>query len=238
MNQNRAIILVVAVIALVALGYGAYLYFGKGNATPGNPALSSFERDLLEPGPLGDMSLGNPDAPVTIINYASLTCGHCASFENNTLPSLKENYIDTGKVYYILRDFPFDPIATAGFMLAHCAGPERYFGFVGVLFRQQAQWAFTETPMENLKTIARQGGISNEAFDVCMKDQAIFDHVKEVAQRGAKTFQVKSTPTIFINGERVEGALSWREFEPLVQKALEGRSIEEGSIGGTSTPAE
>lgn len=239
MNQNRAVIIGVAAVVVLALAYGAYLFFGpSGEAGPGRMANNSaFEQELLVAGPLGDMSLGDPDAPVTVIDYASLTCSHCADFEINTLPQLKEKYIETGKVHYILRDFPFDPIATAAFMLAHCAGPERYFGFVGVLFRQQTQWAFTQTPMEDLKALARQGGISEERFDACMKDQKIFDHVKEVALRGAKTFGVRSTPTFFINGEKVEGALPWRDFEPLIEKALAGQRISDTPASGTSTPA-
>ena len=240
MNQNRALLAGAAALILV-LAIGGYFLFGtsNGNGAGGSVDRSAFERELMVPGPLGDMTMGDPDAPVTVIDYASLTCAHCASFEVNTMPLLKEHYIETGKVYYILRDFPFDPIATAAFMLSHCAGPERYFGFVGVLFRQQQNWAFTQTPMEDLKTLARQGGFSDESFDACMKDQKIFDHVKEVALRGAKTFNVRSTPTFFINGEKVEGALPWSEFEPLIQKALAGQDITSAAPpAGPSTPAE
>lgn len=240
MNQNRAI-LAGAVALILVLAIGGYYLFGasNGSGAGGSVERSDFEQELMVPGPLGDMSMGDPNAPVTIIDYASLTCAHCASFEVNTMPLLKENYIETGKVYYILRDFPFDPIATAAFMLAHCAGPERYFGFVGVLFRQQSRWAFTQTPMDDLKALARQGGFSDESFDACMKDQKIFDHVKEVALRGAKTFNVRSTPTFFINGEKVEGALPWSEFEPLIQKALAGQDItSSGPAPGLSTPVE
>jgi|TARA_B100000614_G_scaffold257042_2_gene276651 protein-disulfide isomerase len=238
-NQNKALIVGAAAIVVLVLAYLGYLFFGAGNGNSepvaGTPD-TAFEKELLVPGPLGDMTKGDPMAPVTIVEYASLTCNHCADFGVNTLPKLEEQYIETGKVYYILRDFPFDPIATAAFMLAHCAGPERYFGFVDVLFAQQAQWAFTQTPMEDLKAIARQGGFSEERFDQCMKDERIFNHVKDVATRGAKTFGVRSTPTFFINGEKVEGALPWNEFEPLIEKALEGQTITPGSAG-EATPA-
>lgn len=240
MNQNRAI-LAGAVAVVLVLAIGGYFMFGasNGNGAGGNVDRSAFEQELLVPGPRGDMTMGDPDAPVTVIDYASLTCAHCASFEINTMPLLKEHYIETGKVYYILRDFPFDPIATAAFMLAHCAGPERYFGFVGVLFRQQQRWAFTQTPMEDLKVLARQGGFSDESFDACMKDQEIFDHVKDVALRGAKTFNVRSTPTFFINGEKVEGALPWQDFEPLIKKALAGQDITSDDVPeAQSTPVD
>lgn len=241
MNQNKAIIAGAAAVVVLVLGYLGYMFLGpnSGSSEPvaGTPD-TAFEKELLVPGPLGDMTLGDPMAPVTIVEYASLTCSHCADFNNNTKPKLVEQYIETGKVYYILRDFPFDPIATAAFMLSHCAGQERYFGFVDVLFKQQAQWAFTQTPMEDLKAIARQGGFSEERFDQCMKDQRIFDHVKDVATRGAKTFGVRSTPTFFINGEKVEGALPWEEFQPLIEKALEGKEIAPGTTSGEATPAE
>lgn len=223
MNQNKVIIAGAA--AVLVLGVLAYFFVGSngGAGAPGRAGDSALERELLVAGPLGDMTKGNPDAPVTVIEYASLTCNHCANFSVNTLPHLVENYVETGKVHYILREFPYDPVATAGFMLARCAGDERYFGFVDTLFERQTQWAFTQTPIEDLKVIARQGGFSEERFDQCMKDQDIFNHVKEVAMRGRDTFAVASTPTFFINGEKVEGALPWAEFEPLIKKALAAR---------------
>ena len=239
MNQNRAIAAGAAVILVLVLGYLGYLFLAPdGDVAEGSRVDTAFEKELLVAGPLGDMTKGDPDAPVTVIEYASLTCNHCADFAVNTLPKLEENYIDTGKVHYILRDFPFDPIATAGFMLSHCAGPERYFGFVDTLFERQTQWAFTQTPMEDLKAIARQGGFSEERFDQCMKDQRIFDHVKEVATRGAKTFGIRSTPTFFINGEKVEGAIPWNEFESLIEKALAGEAIAPGTAGAATQAEE
>jgi protein-disulfide isomerase len=221
-NQNKAVIAGAAAVLVIVLGVLAYFLMGANGGPEGRGA-TAFERELLVAGPLGDMTKGNPDAPVTVIEYASLTCNHCASFAINTLPHLIENYVETGQVYYILRDFPYDPIATAGFMLSHCAGEARYFGFVDTLFERQAQWAFTQTPLEDLKSIARQGGFSEERFDQCMQDQNIFNHVREVATRGRDTFGVRSTPTFFINGEKVEGALPWAEFEPLIKKALADR---------------
>jgi protein-disulfide isomerase len=220
-NQNKAIIAGAAATLVLVLGVLAYLFLGSSGDTGGGD--TALERELAVAGPLGDMAKGNPDAPVTVIEYASLTCSHCANFAVNTLPHLVENYVETGQVYYILREFPYDPIATAGFMLARCAGSDRYFGFADTLFERQAQWAFTQTPIEDLKAIARQGGFSEERFDQCMKDEAIFNHVKEVATRARDKFGVNSTPTFFVNGEKVEGALPWNEFEPIIKKALAAR---------------
>lgn len=244
MNQNRVIaIAVAAVLAVAVLGYMGYRAFAAKDPLPTgsvDSGLSSLEKELAVPGPLGDMSLGDKNAPIKIYEYASLTCSHCAEFNKDTFPALKKNYIDTGKVYYTLRDFPFDPIATAGYMLAHCAGPERFFGFVDVLFSTQAQWAFVQTPMEALKGIARQGGFSEEKFDACMKNEKIFEHVKATAQRGSTEFGVRSTPTFFINGEKVEGAVPWSEFEPILKKHLPGgdtSAAETPAPSGEATPA-
>lgn len=247
MNQNRVIaIAVAAVLAVVVIGYAGYRIFGQkdelatGSTTEADK--TAFEKELAVPGPLGDMTLGDKSAPVTIYEYASLTCSHCAEFAKDTFPEVKKNYIDAGKVYYVFRDFPFDPVATAAFMLAHCAGPERYFGFIEVLFSTQAQWAFVDTPMEELKKIAKQGGFSDEKFDACMKDQQVFDHVKAVAQRAAQQFGVRSTPTFFINGEKVEGAIPYKDFDEILKKKLAGdetpASTEPSSAPATPAPRE
>ena len=243
MNQNRVIaIAVAAVLAVAALGYIGYRTFGNKDvlATSDQANLSKIEKELAVPGPLGDMSLGDPKAPIKVYEYASLTCSHCADFSMHTFPEFKKNYIDTGKVYYTLRDFPFDPIATAAYMLAHCAGPERYFGFVEVLFSTQPQWAFVQTPMEALKKIAKQGGFSDESFEACMKNEKIFEHVKSVAERGSKVFGVNSTPTFFINGEKVEGAIPYADFKTILDKHLPGADAskdETPAPTGETTPA-
>src|SRR5690606_28511649 len=130
--------------------------------------------------------------PITVIEYASLTCSHCAEFDKDTLPLLKTNYIDTGKVRYILREFPYDEFATSAFMLSRCAGEERYFGFVDILFKKQAEWAFTENPIEGLLAIAKQGGFSEGSFDACMNNRQIFQHISDVATKAKKEFKVKS----------------------------------------------
>ena len=244
MNQNRVIaIAVAAILAVAALGFLGYRAFGAKDllATSDHPDLSKIEVDLAVPGPLGDMSIGNPNAPIKVYEYASLTCSHCADFDQHSFPEFKKDYLDTGKVFYTLRDFPFDPIATAAYMLAHCAGPERYFGFVDVLFATQAQWAFVQTPMEALKGIAKQGGFSDESFDACMKNEKIFDHVKSVAERGSKVFGVRSTPTFFINGEKIEGALPYAEFKTIIDKHLPGAAAANKDAApaptGDTTPA-
>lgn len=170
---------------------------------------------LLEPGPLPEMALGKADAKVTIVEYASMTCPHCAHFHETTLPELKAKYIDTGKVRLILREFPFDPRAEAGFMLARCAG-DNYFPMVDVLFRQQMQWAGVENSKDALLQISKLAGFTQEKFEACLTDQKLLDDVRAVRERGSKDFGVNSTPTFFINGGRYPGAMSIAEFSAII----------------------
>ncbi|MCB5175316.1 MULTISPECIES: DsbA family protein [Microvirga] len=176
--------------------------------------------DLAVPGPLGDVALGPEDAKVTIIEYASLTCSHCAAFHKETWPELKKRYIDTGKVRFILREFPLDPLATAGFMLARCDGNDKYYPITDLLFDQQRNWAFTDKPLDALRGLMRQAGFSQEKFDACLKDQKLYDAVNAVKNRGMEQFRVDSTPTFFINGERHAGNLSINELEEIIKPKL------------------
>jgi protein-disulfide isomerase len=177
-------------------------------------------QDLAVPGPLGDVALGPADAKVTIIEYASLTCSHCAAFHKENWPELKKRYIDTGKVRFILREFPLDPLATAGFMLARCDGESKYYPVTDLLFDQQRNWAFTEKPLDALRSMMRQAGFSQEKFDSCLKDQKLYDAVNAVKNRGMEQFKVDSTPTFFINGQRHPGNLSIDELEKIIKPLL------------------
>ena len=175
--------------------------------------------ELMAPGPLPEQVLGKADAPVTIIEYASMTCGHCAQFHKTTYPELKKRYIDTGKVRFIFREFPLDPLAAAGFMLARCAGDGKYFPMIETLFSQQRQWA-VQKPLPPLLAIAKQAGFTEEQFNKCLADQALLDKVEKVRERATK-LGVTSTPTFFVNGKKISGSVSIDEFakeiEPLIK---------------------
>lgn len=168
--------------------------------------------DLAVAGPLGDEVLGKADAPVTIIEYASMTCGHCANFHNKTYPILKQRYIDTGKVKFIMREFPLDPLAAAGFMLARCAGKDKYYPMIEVLFHKQNEWA-VQQPLPPLTAIAKQAGLSQEKFEACLSDQKVLDGIEATRARGSEKFGVNSTPTFFVNGKMMRGAVSIEELE-------------------------
>jgi protein-disulfide isomerase len=177
-------------------------------------------QDLAQPGPLGDVALGPADAKVTIIEYASMTCSHCAHFHETTWPELKKRYIDTGKIRFILREFPLDPLATAGFMLARCDGNDKFFPITDMLFEQQKNWAFVDKPLDALRQFMKQAGFSQEKFDACLKDQKLYDAVNSVKNRAMEQFNVDATPTFFINGQRHPGSLTIDEIEKVIKPLL------------------
>ncbi|RWC32729.1 DsbA family protein [Mesorhizobium sp.] len=175
--------------------------------------------ELLKPGALPDKQLGKDDAKVTIVEYASMTCPHCAHFAETTFPELKTKYIDTGKARYILREFPFDPSAEAGFMLARCA-KDNYYPMVDVLFRQQANWVGVQNTKDALLQISKLAGFTQESFEACLTDQKLLDDVRSVQKRGANEFKVDSTPTFFINGKTYKGAMSIEEMSAIIDPLL------------------
>jgi len=174
---------------------------------------------LMQPGALPDMQLGKDDAKVTIIEYASMTCPHCAHFDITTLPELRKKYIDTGKARLILREFPFDPRAEAGFMLARCS-KDRYFAMVDVLFHQQENWARADDAKAALLQISKLAGFTQESFEACLTDQKLLDEIRAVKNRGEKDFGVDATPTFFINGKKYPGALSLEEMSAIIDPLL------------------
>jgi protein-disulfide isomerase len=196
-------------------------------ATPATPAAVKVPEaqgtvdmaELLKPGALPDKQLGKDDAKVTIVEYASMTCPHCAHFNETTFPELKTKYIDTGKARYILREFPFDPSAEAGFMLARCA-KDNYFPMVDVLFKQQANWVGVNNTKDALLQISKLAGFTQESFEACLTDQKLLDDVRAVQKRGADEFKVDSTPTFFINGKTYKGAMSIEEVSAILDPLL------------------
>jgi protein-disulfide isomerase len=176
--------------------------------------------ELMKAGPLGEMAQGSSEAPVTVIEYASMTCSHCAAFAVTTYPELKSRYIDKGKVRYIMREFPLDPIAAAGFMLARCAGSDKYFDVIDLLFHKQADWAFVKQPLPALLNMAKQVGLDEKRFNECLADQKLLDGIEWVRQRGAEKFGVNSTPTFFINGKIQRGAIPIDELAKLIDPYL------------------
>lgn len=175
---------------------------------------------LMQPGPLGDMAQGDEKAPITIIEYASMTCPHCAAFHATTYPELKKRYIDTGKVRFIFREFPLDQLALAAFLLARCAGPDKYFPMIDTLFQQQKEWVI-QKPLGPLMAIAKQAGMSETAFNECLQNQTLIDGIEDVRQRAMK-LKVESTPSFFVNGKPMRGLFSIDDFEKAIAPLLKG----------------
>ena len=175
--------------------------------------------ELEAKGPLDDIVMGSPTAPVTIIEYASMTCPHCGHFAVETFPKLKEKYIDTGKAKYIMREYPLDGLAGAAFMLARCAGPDKYYPLVETLFAQQPKWA-VRNPIEPLMAIAKQAGFTQQTFEACINNKDALAKVQQVRDRAANQFKVKATPTFFINGERHEGGMSIEDLDKAIEPYL------------------
>ncbi|CAN7543325.1 MULTISPECIES: DsbA family protein [Ensifer] len=175
---------------------------------------------LMEPGALPEMAIGDANAPVTIVEYMSMTCPHCAAFHNNTFEAIKTKYVDSGKVRFVLREFPFDPRAAAAFMLARCAPEGQYFPMISMLFKQQQQWAAAQNGRDALLQMSKLAGFTQESFEACLTNQKLLDDVNTVMQRGAKEFGVQSTPTFFVNGEHYSGDMSVDVMSALIDSKL------------------
>ena len=183
-------------------------------------AQSSVAALVAKPVSLPDMALGPAKAPVTIVEYASMTCPHCAAFEQNVFPMLKSKYIDAGKVHFVFREFPLD-IKAAASMLARCiAGDDtgKYFGTAELLFKQQDQ--LMEQTKDTLRLIGKQAGMSEQAVEACEKDQALLDKLSADQKFAFETLKVDATPTFFINGEKLKGAMSFEEIDKKIRSLL------------------
>jgi protein-disulfide isomerase len=202
--------------ALCVVGFA----LAMGVAAPAAAQTMIPMNQLMAPDALPDSTQGSASAPVTIIEYASMTCSHCAAFHDETWPKLKAKYIDTGKVKFALREFPLDPLATAAFMLARCVGPEKRDALVDLLYGQQRNWAFGQKPIEALAGLVKQAGVSQADFDICLKNQELYDQVNKVHDRALKSFNVKATPTFFVNGREMNGELTIEEFDKVLQPLL------------------
>ncbi|HOV02987.1 MAG TPA: thioredoxin domain-containing protein [Kaistiaceae bacterium] len=194
---------------------------GAGLAVAADDEEKTFPaEDVLAAGPEDDKSLGSPDAKVTIVEYASLTCSHCADFHGKTFPELKKRYIDTGKVRFIFREYPLDALAMAASALARCSAPDRFFDVTGMFFDTQTVWAFTDKPVEGLTALARQIGFTQESFDACLTNRTVIDGLDKVKRTAFEKFGLHSTPTFYINGQEFRGARTIEEFATVIDPLL------------------
>ena len=186
------------------------------------PAMAQAASDVAKPVSLPDMALGPANAPVTITEFASMTCPHCSAFNETVFPKIKSEYIDSGKIRYVFREFPLDIKAAAGAMLARCIAKDdsgKYFAVIDMLFRQQSDWAMKDTTA-TLTRIGRQAGLSQQGVEDCLKDQALLDKIAADQKYAADVLRVDSTPTFFINGEKIKGETSFQEFDKRIKALL------------------
>lgn len=167
-----------------------------------------------------EMVLGDADARITVIEYASLGCPHCANFHANTFPDVKKDYIDTGKIKFVYRDFPLGTPALAASMIARCAGSAKYFGMVDIFFKSQQQWSRADNPLDALKKVSRFGGMSEADVDACLQNQELLNHIQETARKGGEDHKINATPSFVIDGETISGGLPYEDFKKLLDKAL------------------
>ena len=185
-------------------------------------AMAQSASDVAKPVSLPDMALGPANATVTITEYASMTCPHCAAFTETVFPKIKSEFIDSGKIRFVFREFPLDIKAAAGSMLARCIAKDdsgKYFAVVDLLFKQQNDWV-TKNTTETLTRIGKQAGLSQQAVEACLKDQALLDKIAADQKFASEVLKVNSTPTFFINGEMVKGETSFEEFDKKIKSLL------------------
>ena len=218
-NAARAAILFATGVAVLFSG------IGLARAQRAAPAAEVSLDELMKPTDLPDIAVGSPDAKITVVEYSSLTCPHCAHFATKVFPDFKTKFIDTGKVRFITRDFPLDNLAAAASMLARCLDNDKAFAFIDTLFTTQDTWAHGEgNPVPRLFEVSKPAGFTKESFDKCLTDQALLDKVTAARTRAGEKFQINSTPTFFVNGKRLTGVNQVEDFAKLINPLLEANA--------------
>jgi protein-disulfide isomerase len=219
--MKRSALFAIAIVALIAVGAGGY-YASQSEPETAADAATGAESSpdaqvdvatLLQPGPLPEQALGEATAPVTVVEYASLSCSHCQEFHEKTFPEVKKRLIDTGKVRFVFRDFPLDQFALAGAMIARCAGDEKYFPIVDAFFAQQDSLLGAQDPLAWLQNFGKQVGFTQEQLEACLSNRELEDNLLKVRETASGKFGVNSTPTFFFNGKVRRGALTIEDFE-------------------------
>lgn len=220
--------------AVLALGIAAYLVFGGNStttpvaqapvatATTGEQAATTDATAEVDISTVVEMSLGNPDARVTVIEYASYTCPHCATFHNGSFKQLKADYIDTGKIEFIYREVYFDRFGLWASMLARCAGPDRFFAMTDLIYKGQDTWARAGDPAliaEELRRIGRLSGLEDSALDACLLDDTKARTLVAWFQANAEEHSIESTPSFVINGKTYQN-MSYADMSGLIEEAL------------------
>lgn len=199
-----------------------------GREVIANPSVA----EIMKTGPLPEMAWGRADAPVTVIKYMSLTCPYCRRFHQEVFPAFRKAYVDTGKVRFILREFPIGKASGNATIALRCAGPEKYLDLYGKFLAQQASWVSQEVRLDAIYAVSQQVGMTRAQFDQCLKNQDMINGLKWVKDRG-RTLGIIGTPNFFIDGKLVKRVLSYEDLSAMVDTALTTR----GGAAGPSTAA-
>ncbi len=175
---------------------------------------------VLAPGPLPELAMGNASAPVTIVEYGSLTCPHCAVFSKETFPQLKAQYIDPGKARFIFREFSRNTLDVAGFLLARCLGDDKAYAADELLFASQDSWAFVDKPIDPLIASLRAAGMTDEKAQACLKNQKLANDIVEIQKKGNQDIKISGTPTFVINGKVYGGELTFDQLKQIIDPLL------------------
>ncbi len=229
MIKNKILISSVAIVCLLAV-----VYFTFNEPTENKEELISYtmndvndsrsqviqqmDSNIIDVS-LEELTLGDPNAPITIIEYASMTCSHCAEFHNKTYPDLKKNHIDTGEVKFIFREFPLDKLAMATSMLARCVDSEISMAFIEILFKNRDRW-ISENALNELKNFSKQAGLDSNEFDACLNNQQLLDDLIAGKEKAIEDYKINSTPSFIINGEVVSGNKPYSFFKSKIEEIL------------------
>ncbi len=214
MIKNKILMSSVAIVCLIAVVYFTFneptenkeeliLYTMNDLNDSGSQVILEMDSNIIDVS-LEELTLGDPNAPITIIEYASMTCSHCAEFHNKTYPDLKKNHIDTGEVKFIFREFPLDKLAMATSMLARCVDNEISMAFIEILFKNRDRW-ISENALNELKNFSKQAGLDSNEFDACLNNQQLLDDLIAGKEKAIEDYKINSTPSFIINGEVVSG---------------------------------
>ena len=229
MKRNNILISSVAIVCLLS-----FFYFSLNSRTEtteevvlqkmndvnekGSQFFLEMESNIIDVS-LEELTLGDPNAPITIIEYASMTCSHCADFHNMTYPDLKQNHIDTGEVRFIFREFPLDKLAMATSMLARCVDNEISMAFIEILFKNRDRW-MSENALVELKNFSKQAGLDSNEFDACLNDQKLLDDLIAGKEKAIEDYKINSTPSFIINGKVISGNKPYSFFKSEIEKIL------------------
>lgn len=240
--ENRQVLVVAGVAAAVVaviLAFVFFVYLPGGTTqeaiTAATPSSSEDGADKIGP---DDMVMGSPDAPVTMIEYASMTCGHCAHFHATVLPEVKRDYIDKGLVRLVFREYPLDPVAMAGSVVARCLPKDQYFDFIDVLFRNQKVWAFVDNPREGIVEIAKRAGLGREQVTACLSNEAEINRINQVRRDAVQRYEVNATPTFVINGKVERNIGTYEDLKQVFSAYLPAQQSSAPAPAGGTPEAE